>query len=173
MQFKAAASDLNRALALDPGFMKGYDSLGLALEALGDFDGALKNYERATQLNRLQSAPSPWPPLNQGACLIKLGKLAEAESGLRESLRYDSRFPMAHYQLGRLLEKENKDDEVLQGNFCLAAANDPEYPDPHYAMGEIYQRTGDKQRAGNRMGNFREIETGSPSCARALSPQLH
>jgi Tfp pilus assembly protein PilF len=161
MQFKAAASDFNRALTLDPEFMKAYDNLGLALEALGDFDGALKNYHQATELNRRQSPPSPWPPLNQGACLIKLGKLAEAESSLRESLHYDSRFPMAHYQLGRLLEKENKNGEALQ-ELRQAAANDPEYPDPHYAMGEIYQRTGDTQQAEIEWGIFQKLKQAHP-----------
>ena len=91
----------------------------------------------------------------------QVGKTGRGGSSLRESLRYDPRFPMAHYQLGRLLGKENKDGEALQ-ELRQAAANDPEYPDPHYAMGEIYQRTGDKQRAEIEWGIFEQLKQAHP-----------
>lgn len=161
MRLRAAVSEYQRVLALDPNYMKAYDNLGLTDEALGDLDAAIKNYHQATELNRAQQAPSPWPPLNLGALLIKLGKFDEAERSLRESLRYDGRFPTAHYELGRLLEKEKKDDEALQ-ELRLAALYDPEYPEPHYAMGQIYQRTGKKDQAASEWKTFQKLKQEHP-----------
>ncbi len=161
MHFKAAAAGFERVLVLDPKFMKAHDNLGLTYEALGDFDRAIRSYNQAIDLNRLQQSPSPWPPLNLGTLLIRLGKLAEAENILRESLRYDARFPVAHYEMGRLLEKEKKDVEALQ-ELRQAVMYDPEYPDPHYVIGRIYQRTGGKEQAEGEWRVFQELKQKHP-----------
>ena len=128
---------------------------------VGDLDAAIKNYDQATELNRGQHVPSPWPPLNLGTLLIKLGKFDEAERNLRESLRYDWRFPTARYELGRLLVKEKRDDEALK-ELRLAALYDPEYPEPHFAMGQIYQRMGKKDQAASEWKTFQKLKQEHP-----------
>ncbi len=94
--------------------MKAYDNLGLSYEALGNMMKPIRSYQEAIRLNRQKSSNSPWPLLNLGTLLVKLGRLEEAESYLRESLQYDPKFPQAHYQMGLLLEKQNKDAEAIR-----------------------------------------------------------
>jgi tetratricopeptide (TPR) repeat protein len=161
MQFKAAAAKFQKVLDLNPSFMKAYDNLGLTYEALGQHDDAIKIYTQALDLNRKQQFPSPWPPLNLGALLVKLGKFEEAETSLRESLRYDPRFPKAHYQLGLLLEKEKKDEDALR-ELRQAIQYDPTYPEPHYILGRIYQRSGDKQQADGEWKTFQKLKEDQP-----------
>jgi tetratricopeptide (TPR) repeat protein len=102
-QYQAAAAKFQKALDLNPKFMKAYENLGLTYEALGQYDDAIKTYTRALELNRKQPVPSPWPPLDLGILLVKLGRFSEAEFSLRESLHYDARFPKAQCHLGLLL----------------------------------------------------------------------
>jgi len=160
-RFKAAALEFEKAAALDPGFMKAYDNLGLTYEALGDFDRAIRNYRQATDFNRRQASPSPWPLLNLGALLIRTGEYQRAEDALRESLRCDSRFPMAHYQLGRVLEKRGKDADALD-ELRQAVLYGPDYPDPHYVMGRIYERAGEKQKAELEWKTFQLLKQKHP-----------
>ena len=161
MQFKAAAAQFEKALALDPNFMKGYDNLGLTYEALGQYDDAIRIYQEASRLNRQQHLLSPWPPLNLGTLLIKLGRNREAETCLQESLRYAPQFPKAHYQMGLLLEKEKNDPEALR-ELKLAAQYDPAYPEPHYILGRIYMRLGNKTQADAEWQTFQKLKNESP-----------
>ena len=156
MQFKGAAANLRKALILDPAFIKAYDNLGLTDEALGQYDDAVRVYQQAVSLNRQQKPPSAWPPLNLGTLLVKLERFPEAERYLYESLRYDARFPKAHYQLGLLLEKEKKDNEAVL-ELTQAAKLDPSYPEPHYVLGRIYQRAGDKTKAETEWQLFQNL----------------
>jgi len=161
MQFTAAVSSFNKAIELDPAYMKTYDNLGLCYEALGDYDDAIKTYQEAIRRNREKPPPSPWPPLNLGALLIKLGRLDEAETVLRESLQYDLRFPQAHYQLGLLLEKQKKNDEAI-AELRQAATLSPSYAEPHYVLGRIYRRKGATKSAEAAWATFQKLKKEDP-----------
>ena len=156
-QFGLAVGRFKKALELDPQFMKAYDNLALCYEALGKYDEAVQIYQDALRLNRQSPAPSPWPPLNLGALLVKLERLQEARAALEESLRADPRFPKAHYQMGVLLEKEKKDDEAIR-EFNLATTYDPMYPDPHYILARIYQRLGENSKAKEARETFQKLK---------------
>ena len=161
MHFKAAVAHFQKALQLSPTFMKAYDNLGLSYEGLGQYDEAVRVYQRAVEMNHSAPGPSPWPPLNIGALFVKLEKLDEAKAYLQESLRYDPHFPKAHYQLGLLLEKQKNDDEALQ-ELAEAARNDPTYPEPHYLMGRIYTRRGEKAKADAEWQAFQKLKLEAP-----------
>lgn len=161
MQFTAAVANARKALSLDPNFMKGYDNLGLCYEALGKYDEAIQTYQEAIRLNRQKPVMSPWPPLNLGALLVKLGRWEEAETYLRESLRYDPKFPQAHYQLGLLLEKQKKDAEAIR-ELQQAATLNPSYPEPHYILGRIYRRNGDAKNAEQAWSTFQKLKRETP-----------
>jgi tetratricopeptide (TPR) repeat protein len=161
MKYSAAAANLQKALHLQPTFMKAYDNLGLVYEALGQYDNAIDVYQQAIDMNRSARLPSPWPPLNLGTLLVKLGKLGEAETCLQESLKYDPRFPKAHYEMGVLLEKENKDDAACQ-ELLTAERNDPTYPEPHYLLGRIYTRQGRKPEADAEWQTFQKLKHDNP-----------
>ncbi len=161
MQFKQAVVRFQKVLELNPDFMKAHDNLGLCYEALGQYDDAIRTYQEAIRLNSETPNPSPWPPLNLGTLLVKLGKLGDARTALQESLRYDALFPKAHFQLGLLLEKEKKDNEALE-ELQLAVKYDPAYPDPYYVLGRIYQRLGDKRRAEEAWDRFQTLKKERP-----------
>src|SRR5947209_13306134 len=104
--YSSAVTRLQKVIELDPKMVRAYDTLGLCFDYLGKFDEAVKNYNRAIELNRLQPKPSPSPQVDLAISLIALNQLPEAEKNLREAIGYDSQLPQAHYQLGRVLEMQ-------------------------------------------------------------------
>jgi tetratricopeptide (TPR) repeat protein len=156
-RFTAAVAHAEKAIALDPNSMKAYDNLGLGDEALGRYAAAVQAYREAMRLNRESRSPSPWPALNLGALLVKLDRLDEAESCLRESLRDDPRFPQAHYQMGLLLEKRSKDGEAVE-ELKQAAALNPSYAEPYYLLGKIYRRQGKEDLAQTAWSMFQKLK---------------
>ena len=148
-QYSAAIVKLQKALELNPNFIRAYDNLGLCHEAVGKYEEAIQSYQEAIRLNRERRLNSPWPPLNLGALMVKLGRLDEAGLYLRESLSFDAKIAKVHYQLGVLFEKQRKDDDAIE-ELNQAISLDSTYPEPHYTLGRIYQRKGDAKALKQR-----------------------
>jgi tetratricopeptide (TPR) repeat protein len=140
--------------------MRAYDSLGLCYDYLGQFEEAIKNYNRAVELNRLQSKPSPWPHVDLAITLVAVNQLGEAKKNLREAIGYDARLPQAHYQLGRVLEMQGRNPEAIQ-SLKQAAELDPAYSEPHYLLGRIYHRLGQSQLANQEIRRFQQLKKGA------------
>lgn len=156
-RYSSAAATLKRAIDIDPDFMKAYDNLGLALEANGDFEEAKKYYEIAVNLNRKSSKPSPWPPLNRGNLLSRLGRYDDAAASLKEALRYGPTLAQAHFRLGFVYDKQGKEADAI-AELSKAASLDADYADPLYALGRIYYRRGDKERAEQAFSAYRKLK---------------
>jgi len=169
--YTAAVSRLQKVVELDPTMMRAYDSLGLCYDYLGQSNEAIKNFNRAVELNRVQSKPSPWPHVDLAVSLVSVNQLADAEKHLREALSFDPRLPQAHYQLGRVLEMQGSyQAAVLSLN--QAVALDPAYPEPHYLLGRIYHRLGEVQLSKKEIGRFQELKKASeaPSVSGSSPP---
>jgi tetratricopeptide (TPR) repeat protein len=168
--YTAAIIRLQKVVALDPNMMRAYDSLGLCYDYLGLSSEAIHQYDRAVELNRLQSKPSPWPHLNLAVSLVSVNKLADAESHLREALQYDPRLPQVHYQLGRVLEMQGSYQAAVQ-SLNQAVALEPAYPEPHYLLGRIYHRLGDDRLSKLEVSQFQLLKkaSGAPSAANSDS----
>jgi tetratricopeptide (TPR) repeat protein len=124
----------------------------------------MESYNHAITLNRQAQPPSPWPPLDFGALLVKLDRLDEAHTYLNEALRYDARFPQAHYQLGLLLDKQGKQQGAIQ-ELQTAASLNPSYAEPHYALGRIYTHLGNPREAKEEFARFDKIKQASQTSA--------
>lgn len=153
---RAALEHAQKAVQLDPAFMKAYDQLGLCYEALGDFDAAAGAFRKAIGLSAQSRAPSPWPSLNLGVMLLRTEKIAEAEERLRDSVRIEPKFPVAHFRLGQALERQARYPEAV-AELKEAGRLDPTYPEPHYALARIYRRQGDARAAAAEIAQFRSL----------------
>ena len=156
-RYAAAVGNYQKAVELDPQFMKAYDNLGLCYAFLGRYDEAVENYRKATRLNRLQKPGSPWPPLNFSLLLTEQGKLDEAEPHLKEALQYDPKFARAHFHLGVLYDKQKKYREAIQ-SLTEAASSDPAYPEPWYLLGKIYHRLGESEKSRTALASYQKLK---------------
>jgi tetratricopeptide (TPR) repeat protein len=156
-RFHAGSAKLQKAIELNPRFARAYDNLGLCLEGLGQYDEAIRSYQKAVEINRELAAPSGWPALNLGILLAKLGRLDEAEGYLNESLRANPNLAQTHYQLGVVLEKKNRVERAVQ-ELEKAAALDSSYSEPHYALGRIYRQLGQREKAQAAFAAFERLK---------------
>jgi tetratricopeptide (TPR) repeat protein len=154
--FQRAAAEANESIKINPRVARSHDNLGLCYEALGRLEDADKEYDQAASLERNEAQPSPWPDVNRATLLLKLGRLDEVGAILREALRFDPKFPQAHYQLGLLLEKQANNQEAIK-ELLQASELDPSFDQPFYALGRIYHRTGQKEKAERAYAEFRRL----------------
>jgi tetratricopeptide (TPR) repeat protein len=156
-EYAAAIARLQKLIELDPDIMRAYDTLGLCYDYMGRFDEAIKAFNRAVELNRLQSKPSPWPNLDLAVTLISVNQWPEAEENIREALTYDTRLPQAHYQLGRVLEMQGSYPAAVQ-SLNQAIELEPTYPQPHYLLGRIYHRLGKEDVSKKEIARFQQLK---------------
>ena len=156
MDLQLALTYAQKAVRLDPAFMKANDQLGLCYAGLNQTQEATQAYTEAIRLNREQSLHWPWPSMNLGTLLLRLDRLDEAESQLRDSIAIDARFPTAHLRLGQVLEKKERFEEAA-AELQEAARLDPTYPEPHYALARIYRRRQDREAAEKELNLFQQL----------------
>ncbi len=156
-QFAKAAESLRRAVELDPGLAKAYDSLGLCYEALGRFDEAERSWQEAIRLESGRPTRSPWPSLNLGIMLTRLDRPDAAEARFRESIACDPKFAPAHYQLGLTLEKKGRAADAVS-ELEEAARLDPAAAEAQYALARVYRRAGDDAKADSALRRFEELK---------------
>jgi len=152
--YAEAVAKLKRVITLDPASARAYDNLGLALDMLNQPEDARAAFLKAVDSNRKLAAPSAWPPHDLGALLLRLQQLKDAETALRESLRYDPRFTMAHYHLGRTLEAEGRDIEAID-EYRAATSHDPVVVEALYSLGLLCRRQGRGAEAEAAFAEYR------------------
>jgi len=152
--YDEAVEKLNKVIRLDPDSVRGYDNLGLSFDMMGLTDEAQGAFAKAVVLNRKLPAPSPWPPHNLGYLLLRLQRYHEAEENLREALKYDPQFALAHYHLGRVLESEGQDDAAIV-EYKSAAALDAKIAEPLYSLGRLYLRHGRAAEAESVLAEYK------------------
>jgi tetratricopeptide (TPR) repeat protein len=167
-KYQEAIARLERVTVVDPKLTRAYDLLGLCYDYLGHVQDAISTFSHAVQLNRVEAKPSPWPNLDMAIAQMEANDLNGAETNLHEAIRYDPQLAKAHYQLGRLLEKQGKLPEAV-GSLTTSASLDPRYPDPHYLLGRIYKRLGKNQFANAEERKFQELQ----KTAASVGPTAH
>ena len=159
--YEEAVAKFKQVIAMDPAWPRAYDGLGLALDMWGRPDEARNAFLKAVDLNRKLARPSPWPPHDLGALLLRLQQLTEAENALREALRYDPTLAMAHYHLGRTLEAEGQDTEAMD-EYRAAISHEPVVMEAYYSLGLLCRRHGLAQEAKTAFAEYKKHRAESP-----------
>lgn len=141
-----ATRHFEQAIALDPTMARAYDNLGLCYFYRNESEIAVKNFNRAIELDRNGPHPSPWPYLNLAVTLQFIGQTQEAEHNLREALRLDPKLAQAHYRLGSVLEHRGQLQAAVP-ELKAAIQLDDKYAEPHIALAHIYNQLGQKEAA--------------------------
>lgn len=156
-RYDRAIKRLRSVTAANPTFVRAWDNLGLAQEGGGDLDGALASYRQAVRLNREQNSRSPWPSLNLGSLLSRMGQVKEAEELLREAVTYEGKLAEAHYRLGAALHKASRDEEAVT-ELRRASELDPDSPEPVYALAQLYRARGETNAADEAFERFKTLK---------------
>lgn len=81
----------------------------------------------------------------------------EAEVLLQSAVRLDPKFAQAYLQLG-VLQAKREDWQSARESYEKAATSDPNFPDPHFRLAQLYKRTGDQQRASQELQAFERLK---------------
>ena len=109
--------------------------LGLALDAKGDFDGGIREFEKAIALN----PHDPRVYNNLGVALEKKGRGEEAIEQYRQAVRLNPQYADAYVNLGTALDRSGQSAEGI-AHLEKAMQLKPAWPDARYNLGNAYVR---------------------------------
>jgi tetratricopeptide (TPR) repeat protein len=152
-----AADEFAKAIRVDPSYVRAYEQLGQTQEAAGRVADARKTYETGAEVNRRQSAPWEWSPLDLGVVLLKAHDLPGAEKLFREALQYSPRFAWGHYYMGQLFHQQNRNDEAI-AEYKAAVVADPRLWQAWLALGRDLKLQGNEAEADRALAIFKRLE---------------
>lgn len=159
---KRAIEQLKLALSLYPEFGPALNELGVQYLKLGETQRAVAALRSAVRLQ-----PEDFTSrLNYGIALIEYKLMAEAEDHLRQALSKNSDSWMAHMYLGIALIGLRRFGEAEQELLQSLKIGGPRLGLPHYYLGGIYWRAGDRNRAIASLEKFLEITPNAPNAER-------
>ena len=160
-----AAESLSRATELDPRAYKAWDGLGLATEALGDVEQATKHYLTAIALVHKDHPQYDVVYANFSELLIKLGDYERAFDLAAEAAQRNPNDPRNLFLAGKALVQLGRGDVSLRW-LEQAIALDPDYPEPHYLLSQVYRKLGRDADAEKALKAFEAASARAPKVRR-------
>jgi tetratricopeptide (TPR) repeat protein len=158
--YPEATHHFQQAITLDPTMARAYDNLGLCYFYQNQNELAVKNFNRAIDLNQNSQHPSAWPYLNLAVAQQFMGHAQEAETNLRQAIRLDPRLAPAHYHLGNVLQQRGQLDAAVQEQLAAARLDD-KYAEPHVALAHLYNQQGRKADAQQEVEIYLRLHPGA------------
>jgi tetratricopeptide (TPR) repeat protein len=163
--FAPAVEAFRKLIDWNPKSYKAYDNLGLCYEALEKPDEAVVAFTRAQELARTQDPSYDWPFANLAEMLIKQNRSKEALSYAQEAARINPHSARNQYLVAKALS--SKDDLQSPLPYLFKATQlDPDYAEPHYLLGQLYQKLGRRAEAQREFALFQEISKRTPRAKR-------
>jgi len=132
-----AEKSLLESLRLNKHNPDAHNVLGLVYKQKGDYQRALSEYQIALEDPTYPIKESVF--LNVALCLDEMGKTEDAISKLRTAVEINPKYYPAHYELAKLLDRQDQTREAI-AEYEVAApmyASDPTW---HYRLGLAYFR---------------------------------
>jgi TolB-like protein/Tfp pilus assembly protein PilF len=150
LDLEPSINELRRAIELKPNYATAHHWLALSLMCVGQFDPAIAEAKRAIELDPLSlviNADCSWIYFNAR-------RFDEAETQARKTLEMDSRFFLAHYYLGAVLQFKG---HIAQTIPEYQAAFDLNHDPYSLAMlGQAYARNGQTEEARKALARLNE-----------------
>ncbi|HEY2933014.1 MAG TPA: FG-GAP-like repeat-containing protein [Acidobacteriota bacterium] len=113
-KLKEARTSVEAALQLQPGHADAHTQLAMIFEARQEYDRALQSYDRAIELDRVQSRPVLLPLMNSGRLLMNLGRLQESLDRFSHAQELDPQSDQPLIWRSKILERLGKTREARE-----------------------------------------------------------
>ena len=161
----SAAEALGRATALDPRAYKAWDALGLACEALGDVEQAQQDYLKAIALVHTDHPQYDVVYANFADLMLRRGDYQRAFDLAAEAAERNPNDARNLFLTGKALVHLGRSDLSVPW-FEQAIALDPDYPEAHYQLFQVYRRLGRAADAERELNAFRAAAARTPKLRR-------
>jgi len=162
-EYTQAIQVLLEAAKLEPTAKVTYYLLGKAYESAVEWQTAIREAFKAYLMNKPQD---PWAYYHYGNMLY-LEAQAEstrdyqgAKAYLKTALSLNPDFAEAYLQMGIIEQTEGRLTESVQ-SFEKAIRANPNLPAPHYRLGLVYQRLGNKEKSKSEFDLFEKLKSES------------
>jgi tetratricopeptide (TPR) repeat protein len=146
--WEVGARELEKAVAIDPGFSEAHGNLGVHYFRLGRLEQAAHEFRCAIELDPAASLDHA----NLAVVMLQLQHPAEAEAEAQTAIGLDSANISAHYVLGLLLtRREETRDEGKEHLFYAAR----EFPEAHLELAQVFRAAGDDRQATLELERYR------------------
>jgi tetratricopeptide (TPR) repeat protein len=156
-----AAESLQAATVLDPHAYRAWDNLGLVSEALGDDARAQRHYLKAIALVHEDHPGYDVVYANFADLLIRLGNFPQAFDLAAEAAQRNPDEPRNFFLAGKALVQLERSDLSVRWLEQAIALN-PDYPEPHYVLAQVYRRLGRSADADRALKSFQAAAARAP-----------
>jgi tetratricopeptide (TPR) repeat protein len=155
--YPLAKSEFEASIRLDPSNIKAYSNLGITMEALGDTDGALKNYAAAIQLEDRQEHKSEWPYIYLSAFYNRQKNADEALNYARKAVDINSASDTAYFEMAKAYRTQKQLQKSVDAARSAVAINS-RVPDYYYVMGLVLRELGDQQASQEALQKYAQLQ---------------
>jgi len=155
--FPLARREFEAALKLDPTYMKAYDNLGLTLEAVGENEAAVANWQRAIQLCEEQDLTSEWPLINLAAYYNRQNDSQQALYYSQKAVEKNPTSAEAYFQMGRAYRSRKEWEQAAEA-LNKATTFNPDNAEYHYVLGMAYRKLGKLKESQAEEAAFRRLK---------------
>lgn len=155
-QAAEATKSFSRCLALSPRDARAEYNLGLAYERLQRPAEAQAAYEQAILWGREQGKADAQPYLDLGMLLLGQEQDEAALTNLTRAVELSPRNPLALQELGLALDALGRSAEAVSA-LLHAIELAPSAEKPHYFLGRIYRRLGEKAKAEEQFADVQKL----------------
>lgn len=154
---------VEKAIALDPGFLTAHKFLGVVLGEMKDYAGAIACCEAALHLDPMNADLY----VRKARMEMALGKDDEALRDLEFALELDPKAKRNFLYLGDLLTKKGELEKAL-ASYDRAVALDANYAEAHAGRAAVLYRQGKKAEALEAIETAEKVATYKPERFRKL-----
>jgi tetratricopeptide (TPR) repeat protein len=155
--YPLAKSEFETSIRLDPSNIKAYSNLGITMEALGDNNGALKNYTAAIQLEDRQDHKSEWPYIYLSAFYNRQKNADEALHYARKAVDINSASDTAYFEMAKAYRTQKQLQKSVDAARSAVAINS-RVPDYYYVMGLVLRELGDQQASQEALQKYAQLQ---------------
>ena len=156
-----AVAHLETLVRADPAHYRAWDNLGLALEGVGRIDDAVKAHLKAIALVATAHRDYDWAYANLAELLMKQNQNRRAFDLAVEAVERNPSSGRNAYLAGKALTRLDQWPKAERW-LKRSAELDPKYPEPHYLLGQLLVRTGQRELANQEFARFKELRAAEP-----------
>jgi Flp pilus assembly protein TadD len=153
--WEVGARELEKAVAIDPGFSEAHGNLGVYYFVLRRFEQAAYEFRSAIDLDPATSVYHS----NLAVDMLLLQRSEEAEVEAQAAIGLDSANFKAHYVLGFVLARRKETRNEAAEHLLYAAR---EVPEAHLELAQLFRAEGDDRRAALELDRYKTAVAPQP-----------